>query len=49
MILLDFFKRLKQCGGGGGGNLPGFRLQAKSAQMARRMRRETPSSPRVQV
>jgi len=30
-----------------GGNLPGLRLQAQSARPARRMRRETPDSPRV--
>ena len=32
-----------------GGNLPGLRLQAQSARRARRMRRETPGSPRVRA
>jgi len=36
-------------GGGGGGNLPGFRLQAKTAQTAASMLAETLSSPRVRA
>ncbi len=36
-------------GGGGGGNLPGFRLQAKTAQTAASMLAKTLSSPRVRA